>query len=131
MLRVLMMESLYHILCTVMTFYVRVPVLSEQMHEVEPRVSTDSRFFTSTCFRWSSCAVTAKEMVTHPRRPSGTFATRIPIPKRTQKNTGYFATSAANKKKITPSAIAMTAIMMTNLSSSVLRGLFSFFSVPT
>ena len=114
-----------------MTFFVRVPVLSEQMQEVEPRVSTDSRFFTRTCLRWSSYAVTAKEMVTHPRRPSGTLATRIPIPKRTQKNTGYSATNAANKKKITPSPIAMTAIIMTNLSSSTLSGLFSFFSVPT
>lgn len=30
-------------------FWVRVPVLSEQMHDVDPSVSTLSKFFTSTC----------------------------------------------------------------------------------
>lgn len=101
------------------------------MQEVDPKVSTDSRFFTSTYLICNSWAVTAKEIVTHPKRPSGTFATRIPIPSKTQKNTGYFATNAASKKKIIPRAIAITAIIITNLSSSFLRGLFSFFSAPT
>lgn len=66
---------------TVMTFWVRVPVLSEQMQEVEPRVSTASRFFTKTFFSERVLAVIAKEMVIQPKRPSGTLATKIPIPK--------------------------------------------------
>ena len=35
---------------TVILFWVRVPVLSEQIVEVDPRVSTDSRFLTRTFF---------------------------------------------------------------------------------
>ena len=35
---------------TVILFWVRVPVLSEQIVVVDPRVSTDSRFLTKTLF---------------------------------------------------------------------------------
>lgn len=35
---------------TVILFWVRVPVLSEQMVEVDPKVSTDSKFLTKTFF---------------------------------------------------------------------------------
>ena len=59
----------------------RVPVLSEQMQEVDPRVSTASRFLTSTNFSAILVAVRAKERVTVARRPSGTLATMIPIMK--------------------------------------------------
>lgn len=39
-----------HKWATVILFWVRVPVLSEQMMEVEPSVSTASRFFTKQFF---------------------------------------------------------------------------------
>ena len=64
---------------TVILFWVNVPVLSEQMQEVDPRVSTDSMFLTSTYFSAIFLAVRARVKVTVMRRPSGTLATMIPI----------------------------------------------------
>ena len=43
-------EPLYQRLAAVILFMVRVPVLSEQMQLVEPRVSTASKFLQSTFF---------------------------------------------------------------------------------
>ena len=53
--------------------------MSEQMQEVDPRVSTASKFFTNTFFSERIFAVIARDTVTHPNRPSGTFAIIIPI----------------------------------------------------
>jgi hypothetical protein len=60
---------------------VSVPVLSEHIQDVEPNVYTASKFFTRTCFSDSFLAVIASEIVMHARRPYGTLATKIPIPK--------------------------------------------------
>lgn len=75
----LFIES-YQMFSTVILFYVSVPVLSEQIQLVDPKVSTASKFFTSTYLSASLLAVIAKEIVMHPNKPSGTLATIIPIP---------------------------------------------------
>lgn len=106
----------------------RVPVLSEQIHEVDPRVSTDSKFLTKTDFLVKFLAVIAREIVTQPSNPSGTFATRIPIPKTIQVNIGYPIENKASKKKIIPKMIAIIVIIITNLSNSLRRGVLVFFS---
>ncbi len=51
------------------------------MHEVDPRVSTPSRFFTSTLLAANLFAVSVKPTVITARRPSGTLATIKPIAK--------------------------------------------------
>ena len=87
------------------------------MHEVDPSVSTASKFFTNTDFSESLLAVMAREMVMQASNPSGTLATRIPIPKMMHWRALYLTTNKARKKKTTPNEIAITVIISTNLSS--------------
>ena len=61
--------------CTVILFWVRVPVLSEQMTLAQPRVSTAGSFFTMAPRAASRCTPRASTMVTMAGRPSGMAAT--------------------------------------------------------
>ena len=64
-------------------FWVRVPVLSVQMTEVEPRVSTADSRLTSAPRRAISRTPTASASVIVGSSPSGTFATSSPMAKLT------------------------------------------------
>lgn len=94
------------------------------MQLVDPRVSTASKFLTNTCLSASLWAVMAREIVIHPSNPSGTLATKIPIPKIMHSRAEYLTTKRANKKNTTPRTKAITVIRSTNLSSSILNGDF-------
>lgn len=67
-----------HMCATVILFCVKVPVLSEQIVDVEPRVSTASRFLTRQFLEAIRLAVRVRHTVTVASRPSGTLATMIP-----------------------------------------------------
>mmetsp|Transcript_13227 Transcript_13227/g.33323 ORF Transcript_13227/g.33323 Transcript_13227/m.33323 type:complete len:253 (-) Transcript_13227:1069-1827(-) len=60
---------------TVISFLVRVPVLSEQMTVTDPRVSTAGSWRMMALRRASVCIASAREMVTTAGRPSGMAAT--------------------------------------------------------
>ena len=64
---------------TVILFCVNVPVLSEHMQVVEPKVSTVYKFFTKTKFSARIDAASPKHTVTVAMRPSGIVDTMIPI----------------------------------------------------
>ena len=64
-----------HTSTTVILFMVRVPVLSEQMTEAQPSVSTAGSFFTMALRLTIRCTPSASTMITTAVRPSGIAAT--------------------------------------------------------
>jgi len=65
----------------------------------------------------------------HPRSPSGTFATRIPIPKITQVRISYPISKYDKRKNKIPKKSAIATITMMSLSISILSGVLAVFSV--
>ena len=107
-----------------MMFWVSVPVLSLQMHDVEPRVSTPSRFLTMTFLVYILFAVKVKQTVTVANRPSGTFATIIPI-MNTRDVTASWPMPSAAQKKLMPNAKAIAEMIWMKWWISLLIGVCS------
>lgn len=93
------------------------PVLSEQIQVVDPKVSTDSKFLTRIFFLAILFAVNASETVTVTRRPSGTLATIIPIVNTKHKMIGYDQ-AIPRKKNTIPSMMAIIEMYLTNFDIS-------------
>mmetsp|Transcript_88069 Transcript_88069/g.179921 ORF Transcript_88069/g.179921 Transcript_88069/m.179921 type:complete len:392 (-) Transcript_88069:650-1825(-) len=114
----------YTRLAKVIMFWVRVPVLSEQMQVVEPKVSTPSMFFTSTIWVAMDLAVRDRHTVTVASRPSGTLATMIPMA-----NTRLVMISVPRKtptmKKPTPRTMATADTIMMKCLISLEMGVSS------
>ena len=107
---------------TAMRFWVRVPVLSEQITVTEPSVSTELRFLIRACLlamRWDPMA---RARVTVGSSPSGTLAMMMPMAKRKlfQKPRPMRKPRA---KKLRPRVTAMAATIRVTRWISRCRGL--------
>ena len=106
------------------------PVLSEQIADVEPRVSTDRSRFTIAPFAASACVPSESTVVTTAGRPVGiaAIARLIPIRKRSSKD------SPRISPRTTTSASAIAAmVVITTVSWSSWRvsGVFSCSTWPS
>mmetsp|Transcript_21555 Transcript_21555/g.71306 ORF Transcript_21555/g.71306 Transcript_21555/m.71306 type:complete len:240 (+) Transcript_21555:3140-3859(+) len=107
-----------------MMFCVSVPVLSEQMHDVDPSVSTPSKFLTMTFFVYMRFAVSVRHTVTVASSPSGTLATMMPIMKTSDAISSWPMASDAQKND-TPRMMAMAEMMRMKRWISLLMGVCS------
>ena len=117
-------EPLYHKLAAVILFMVKVPVLSEQIQLVDPKVSTASRFLHRTFLSASLLAVNVKPAVTSTRSPYGTLAVIMPTAK-IKFNMGGYPTANPKPNNRTPIITANTVRRIMNLLISCFKGDYS------
>ena len=104
-----------------MLLTVSVPVLSLQITVVEPSVSTEGRCRTSALRFAMRCVAMASDSVTVGSRPSGTFATMMPIANIAFAQNGR-PSSVPTAKNARPSTAANTATRRDSRAISRCRG---------
>ena len=108
-----------------MRFSVRVPVLSVQITEVEPRVSTALRRLTSAPRRARTRTPTARARVMVGRSPSGTLATSRPMANSRASPSGSPAANVPSSRKSAPADTATIAISQATRLTWISSGLSS------
>ena len=99
-------------LAAVILFMVSVPVLSEQMQLVAPKVSTASRNLTTTFLSDNLLAVRVNPIIISTMSPSGTLAVMTPMAKTKFKMTGYPMANPSPKSKPPMQREKMVSLMM-------------------
>ena len=96
----------------VISFFVSVPVLSEQITDAEPSVSTDESFFTIARRRAIRCTPSASTTDSTAGRPSGTAATasETPTSSTATRSEAVRMSAVSRIAATTTTAIAITAI---------------------
>ena len=94
----------------IMRFCVKVPVLSQQITVVQPRVSTDGKLFTSAWRLAMRCTPMARERVTVGSNPSGTLATNRPMQNTKASRKVRPATNQPRNRKAKPKPPASAVI---------------------
>ena len=100
---------------------VNVPVLSEQIQLVDPKVSTASKFLHKTFFSDNLLAVRVNPTVTSTIMPYGTLAVIKPMAKMKLRIGGY-PTANPKQKRRSPILTANIVSLMINLLIYFLRG---------
>ena len=106
----------------VISFFVSVPVLSEQMVVTDPSVSTAGSLRVMARRRAICCTPRARVIVTRAGRPSGTAATAKPIDAETSSGTEKSCTRRPTSTMTTAMARMRTASALPNLSSCRVSG---------
>lgn len=114
----------YIMFAAIILFIVRVPVLSEHIQVVEPKVSTACSFLARTFFFERRFAVRVRAIVTYNKRPFGTFATVMPIASVSALITSKPIANPTTRTKI-PRKIAAIPSLRTNLLIYILSGVSS------
>ncbi len=108
------------------------PVLSEQIADVEPSVSTERRRFTIAPFAASACVPSESTVVTTAGSPVGIAATArlIPIRKSSSKSSPRISPSTTTSARAAPAMIVSRTVSWSSWRVSGVFSCWTWFSIP-